>query len=352
MLARFGNEHRVHFEAEDESVSMVELYVHLFRGLEHDADLEQWRRKNAVLHNALHDKLPNAAECPVCASSRLRRDTRWPCADWSFKAIGSLWDLTARTIRQYGTGWQAWRPARMVSAMQRLPPKLLMEDIPRDQIQELPGGVFKWGQYQTNPGTENLDAAWAYLNPLWHEDRILRINLIRDADAEQSQSPQKNPGDKLTLGLDHNRKIYSGRVWRSDEQWVFQEDDTGIQVKVAMNICHSIRQHHANGQSKLYRAMHAEHTKRRQARIKAEKREAGNADVPKTTADMAVKCTTHEGKLVYTWGDADKGRIEVLVTPKKNRKEGEDTTKHKQAIIHTFIPWLSVVSPIRLKPCS
>ena len=128
---RFGDEHRIHLESESESCtsifSMAELYVHLFQGLEqwrrsgavavHKADLEQWRRKNTVLHSALHEKLLSANDCSVCGGSRLwkRQRADWSNkVDWSNKAVGLLWDLTVSTIREHGTGWQAWRPNRVV----------------------------------------------------------------------------------------------------------------------------------------------------------------------------------------------------------------------------------------------
>ena len=129
---------------------MVKLYVHLLQGLEHKEGQEQWRRKSTALHNALHEKLLSARDCPVCVGCRLRQDTRWQSADWNFKAVILLFDFTANTIREHGTGWQAWRPTRVDSGANSLPAKLHMEDIPRDRVQELPGGVFKWGRYQTN----------------------------------------------------------------------------------------------------------------------------------------------------------------------------------------------------------
>ena len=83
---------------------------------------------------------------------------------------------------------------------------------------------------------------------------------------------------------------------------------------------HSIRQQHQQGELQLYKAVRAEHVKRKQARVKAERREASKADVPKTTADMAVKGKTPDGKLVYAWGDSDRGCIEVPVTPRALRQ--------------------------------
>ena len=43
------------------------------------------------------------------------------------------------------------------------------------------------------------------------------------------------------------------------------------------------------------------------------------ADVPKTTSDMLVKGKSPDGKLVYAWGDLDRGRVEVEVTPRADR---------------------------------
>ena len=319
---------------------MVELYVNLFQGLEHNADLEQWGRKNAVLHNALHEKLLNASECSVCAGSKLRQDTRWQRAGWSLKAVGLLWDLTASTIREHGTGWQAWRPTHIVGVQQSPPPFLQnVEDIPRDMIQELPGGVFKWGRYLTPPGTETLDAAFLDLNTRWRGDRARRIDIIREAGEQQGQRPQKQPGDKLLLQQDGHKESYSGRVWRSEEQWSFQEEGTGIEVTAAVNPDHSIRQRYQQCEAKLFKAMRGEHVKRKQARSKAAKLEAGKADTPKTTSDMTVKGKTPQGKLVYAWGDSDKGRVEVQVTPRALREpEQEDASAFQRATCRETTP--------------
>ena len=48
---------------------MVELYVHLFQGLEHNVDREEWLRKNDLLHSALHEKLLSANECSVSVTN-------------------------------------------------------------------------------------------------------------------------------------------------------------------------------------------------------------------------------------------------------------------------------------------
>ena len=197
--ASFGDEHRIHLKSEVFSFSMQELYIHLFEYPEHNIDLEQWQHKNVMLHGALHDQLLSGTECSVCTASRLWQDQRWKRGGWAFKAVSALWDLTVNTIHKLGIGWRAWRHIPVVSVARSLPPKLQMEVIPRDQVQELPGGVFKWGSYRTDPGTESLDAALACLNPRWHEDRVRHIGIIREAENQQSQRQQKLPGDQLVL---------------------------------------------------------------------------------------------------------------------------------------------------------
>ena len=102
--------------------------------------------------------------------------------------------------------------------------------------------MFKWGRYQTEQGTESLDAAWACLNLRWHEERDLRIDIQLEEDQRHSQRPQKQPGDKLVLQQDGRKELYSGLVWRSDEQWSSQEDHTVIEITAAVNPEHSIRQ--------------------------------------------------------------------------------------------------------------
>ena len=246
--------------------------------------------------------------------------------------LGLLWHLTVNTIREHGIGWQVWRHKPVLSVPRSLPPKLQMEDIPRGQVQELPSGVFKWGRYQTDPGTENLDAALASLNSRWQEDRVRRIGVLQEADEQQRQRRQKDPGDKLVLRQDKHKDCYVGRVWRSEKQWSFQQEETGIKVTISVNPDHSIRQQYQQGEAQLYRAMRAEHLKRKQARVKADRREAGKAEVPKTTADMAVKGKTPEGKLVYAWGNSDKGCIEVQVTPRALRKAEHDDASAFQRV--------------------
>ena len=74
---------------------------------------------------------------------------------------------------------------------------------------------------------------------------------------------------------------------------------TSIEVKVSVNPEHSIRQRYQQGELRLYKAVRAEHVKRKQARIKAERWKASKADAPTTAADMTVKCKTPDGNLVY-----------------------------------------------------
>ena len=42
-------------------------------------------------------------------------------------------------------------------------------------------------------------------------------------------------------------------------------------------------------------------------------------DVPKCAGDMAIRGSTKEGKLIYSWGDSERGRVEVEATPRKHR---------------------------------
>ena len=60
------------------------------------------------------------------------------------------------------------------------PLKLRIESIPIDKVQEMPGGVFKWGQYKTAANTESLEAGWESLNRQWQQDRQIRISVWRD----------------------------------------------------------------------------------------------------------------------------------------------------------------------------
>ena len=88
---------------------MWEVYQHLFKGPERISDVLKWQIVNTALHNALHGKGGSANACSTCNDLRNLQDTGRYCADWSFKALGSLWNMTVNTIHKHGSEWQAWR---------------------------------------------------------------------------------------------------------------------------------------------------------------------------------------------------------------------------------------------------
>ena len=146
--ARFGEETCVHLvlnkqQAPCMSYSMMHLYVRLFHVPEPGAQLEQWRHELEAVHDAVHEKVTQRELCPVCAGARLWQDARWHGQDWNFGAVRLLWEAVVDTINEYGTGWSAWRPVEKAEVQRNLPPKLQMENIPLDQVEELPEGVFK-----------------------------------------------------------------------------------------------------------------------------------------------------------------------------------------------------------------
>ena len=327
--ARFGEDHRLHVALSQKSdveisYSMAELYAHLFQVVVQTQNLEQWRNETNALHSALHDKVVKSSDCPVCAGSRLWQDSRFEHADWDFKAVCLLWDAVVSTIQKHGTGWLAWRAREAVKSVPDLPPKLRMESIPIDQVQETPGGVFKWGQYKTEANTESLEVGWASLNQQWQQDRQIRISVLQEAAEKRDMRPQNEPGDKLVLEYGAQGKSYIGRVWRSGGQWTFQEDDTGIKVTAEVDPDHSLRQADQQGRARLGRAMRAEYVKQKQAAAKTARKKAGEADGPKTTSDMSVKGRTPSGKLLYAWGSLQGGRVEVEVTPRADRTHEPD----------------------------
>ena len=63
-----------------------------------------------------------------------------------------------------------------------LPSTLAMGDIPWDEVQELPGGIFKWGPYRTEKGIQSHREGWQLLNARWQEDRQIRLNLLREVE--------------------------------------------------------------------------------------------------------------------------------------------------------------------------
>ena len=79
-------------------------------------------------------------------------------------------------------------------------------------------------------------------------------------------------GLRSILRQGEQAKCYTGRVWRSSESWVFQEEGTGITVSAELNPNVSLRQSYPQCEAKLYRAMRAEHVKQKQAIARAAKK--------------------------------------------------------------------------------
>ena len=328
VMTRFGSDHRLHVtqrqqDVPETSFSMGEIYSYLFQHREHSADPEQQQHVLDGIHSALHEKLTQSNTCSVCGGTRLWNDARQTRQPWTFNALCLLWDALTATIIQHGTRWSVWRAVpstQKSSEEQRLPPKLQMENIPQDQIRELRKGVFRWGSYMTDPGVKSIEEAWTILNEWWQEDREVRISVLREVEIQQTPRPQNSPGDQLVLGKGEKGRIYTGRVWRSEDQWIFQEDVTGIEVTAQVNPDHNLRQIYQQCEGRLYRAMRAEYVKQTQAAKKAAKQEATKADGPQTAKDLCIRGRTPTGKrLRYTWGSADRGRVEVQVTPRMHR---------------------------------
>ena len=337
VLTRFGTEHRLHVTPRQQGVpemsfSMGEIYSCIFQGREHCTDPEQRRHILDGIHSAIHEKLPQSHSCSVCYGAILKNDARPTHESWAFNALCLLWDALVSTILQHGTGWSVWRSVpstRDSSIEQRLPPKLQITDIPKDQIQKMPNGLFKWGDYKSLPDM-NQEEAYAFLNKNWQEDRERRINILREGEAKKSQRPQNSPGDKLVLRQAKISKSYAGRVWRLVEQWVFQEDVTGIEVSAIVNPDLSIRHMHRECEGKLYRAMRTEYWKQRQTATKAARKAALNSDGPLTISDLGLKDRTPTGKFLYTWGNKDRGRVEVEVTPQRLRAPPQEGSSEFQ----------------------
>ena len=351
--AKFGTENRLHIAPTQKgsleaSYFMSELFARLFQGVTHqheatDSDLvEQWRGELHALHDAVHHKLEDRRQCRICQGARLWKDCRKQHAEWNFDAVKLLWEAIVSTVCQHGIGWSMWRSSRPSAPgpSPPLPAKLeQVQEVPIDQVQMLPDGRYKWGGYTTKPGMESLEAAHAVIDAEYKEYRRHRIAAITEAHQQSELKAQNHPGDKLELRQNNKAKVFVGRVWRSEDQWSFQEEGTGIKVTVDVNPLHSLKQRYEHCEEKLYKSLKAEHEKSRKAAAKADKKARQRADVPKTTADMSVKGKSSNGKLLYTWGDSSRGRIEVEVTPRKLRADAaQGDTAFKQASARETTP--------------
>ena len=344
-------EHRLHVASTEQGITeasytMAELHARLFGGVTHQNQVtksdavEAWRSELNTLHEAVHRKLVNCHQCTICQGVRLWKDARKQHAEWNFKAVTLLWEAIVSTVHQYGVGWSIWRASR--ASAPPLPAKLEeIKEVPIENVTMLPDRTYKWGQYTTKPGMESVEAAHAILNAEYKEDQRLRIAAQKEAQEHRERKEQSQPGDKLELRLKNRKPVFHGRVWRSKDllEWSFEEENTGFKATVHADATLGIRQLFDHCEQKLYKAIAAEHVKGKKANAKARKKAQQRAHVPKSAGDLTVKGTTGDGKLLYTWGDVTKGRIEVEVTPRRMRAEtGPDDTAFKKSAARESTP--------------
>ena len=130
-----------------------------------------------------------------------------------------------------------------------------------ERITELPGGGFKWGRYTTEPEVTTRAEAWGQLNPLWRQDRQIRIGLLREIEARPAQPAQRQPGQAYTLKHHDFQKTYAGRLWTDGRHVRFQEDGTGILVTAEVPQLARPRECFQKRDLLLLKSMAAEHAK-------------------------------------------------------------------------------------------
>ena len=339
--ARFGGEHRLCFAIETEASQeqlrawpMREVYVKLHAPPEDPAEAQTWILELHALHACLHEQMEEAADCPVCGDSsgaRFRRDTRRPKIAWHYASRRSLWHGVVAAVRLRGTGWSSWRAVNVAGLCAPVPKRLQRTDIPIGNLEVLPAGGYRWGKYTTE--TISRDAAREELEQRWREDRQRRVAVLREIDERTSKDPYRQPGDMHILRSSSNAKIFQGRLWRDGEEWRFEEEGSGFRAVAEAPDGVQNRAYFAQRDLALYKAMSAEHAKAKAKAKKAAREASVRADTPSSVGEMAVKCKTSAGKLIYTWGDAERGRVEVEVTPRALRPpcESEASTYKAQA---------------------
>ena len=172
-----------------------------------------------------------------------------------------------------------------------------------ERITELPGGGFKWGRYTTGPEVTTRAEAWGQLNPLWRQDRQIRIGLLRELESRPAKSAQRQPGEAYTLKHHDFQKTYVGRLWTDGRQVRFQEDGTGILATAEMPQSARPRECFQQRDLLLLKSMAAEHAKARSSARQRARAARQRAIVPVTAGDLAVRSTVKDGKLLYSWSD-------------------------------------------------
>ena len=164
--------------------------------------------------------------------------------------------------------------------------------------------------------------AWAELNRQWKEDRSIRINLLHEQSERPRGCPSGRAGNTYLLRHKACLRSFQGELWSAGDNWCFQESHTGLSVTIPReSMTTETVDYFARRDRKLVAAMNAEYMKKRQHARRRMRVEASKGDQPKRPGDMGLKGVSQDGKKLYTWGDRERGQIEVAATPRKLREE-------------------------------
>ena len=233
-----------------------------------------------------------------------------------------------------------------------------MRFLPRQEVETLPGGVYKWRKYRTDvllaerferggpppKAPENVEEGFQLLDEEWRADQARRLQAraglflykeqIRSLEPDDSRERQ---GVKYELKAQRYTEVFQGRLWADVRKFEFLEDGTRVRVAVEVpaqlvttgRACTTWRD------CQLYHALRGAHAKAKAKSREAARQQATLAAVPETCGEMAVKQKTPSGKLVYSW----KG-VEIDVTPRLLRQGvvEEGTSTWKRARVAEMTP--------------
>ena len=78
--------------------------------------------------------------------------------------------------------------------------------------------------------------------------------------------------------------------------------------------------------TKLLKAMNMKHAEGRSKLRKKERAELAKSDMPVTPSDLSTHRSgpREDGKVVYSYGSAERGYVDIVVTPRSKRKPLEE----------------------------
>jgi len=234
----------------------------------------------------------------------------------------SLWDALIEAHSAVGQG-PIWRPRSptvpAAPTAPAVPAYMSIVTVTPGMLTETRPGDYKWGQFTAS--ASSAEEAAVAITQKWAQVKVHKLDSLATSEARAAETSRllyadqaTRPGTAKLLKHKHFKEQFRGRLWQSDDKWVFQEDGTPCRVEVTEKTKAPFYAQADWVEHQLYKAVRAEHVKASQKINQDTLKQTFGENLPRTAGDLAVRGTTEAGKLIYEWR-----KTEVVVTPRKLR---------------------------------